>query len=57
VIVYKGGTAIFKDITTGVRDSARIQVLEGLSAGDTVVVTGLLSVRPDSKIQLGKFVQ
>lgn len=56
VILYKGGTAIFADITTGTRDSARVQILDGLNAGDTVVVTGLLSVRPESKIQIGKIV-
>ncbi|MBL0335307.1 MAG: efflux RND transporter periplasmic adaptor subunit [Chitinophagaceae bacterium] len=57
VILFKNGNATFTDITTGVRDSARVQVLQGLKAGDTVVVTGLLSVRPDTKIQLGKVVQ
>lgn len=54
VILYKSGTAIFADVKTGVRDSARVQILDGLKAGDTVVVTGLLSVRPESKIQIGK---
>ncbi len=56
VILYKSGTAIFADVTTGVRDSARVQITDGLKAGDTVVVTGLLSVRPESKIQIGKIV-
>jgi membrane fusion protein, multidrug efflux system len=56
VIVYKSGTAIFADVTTGIRDSARVQILDGLKAGDTVVVTGLLSVRPEAKIQIGKIV-
>jgi membrane fusion protein, multidrug efflux system len=56
VILYKGGTAIFADVTTGVRDSARIQILDGLKPGDTIVVTGLLSVRPEAKIQIGKIV-
>jgi membrane fusion protein, multidrug efflux system len=56
VILYKSGTAIFADVTTGIRDSARVQVLDGLKAGDTIVVTGLLSVRPEAKIQIGKIV-
>jgi membrane fusion protein (multidrug efflux system) len=56
VILYKSGTAVFADIVTGVRDSARVQITEGLNAGDTVVVTGLLSVRPEAKIQIGKIV-
>lgn len=56
LILYKNGTAIFADVTTGVRDSARVQILDGVKAGDTVVVTGLLSVRPEAKIQIGKIV-
>jgi membrane fusion protein, multidrug efflux system len=56
VILYKSGTAVFADVTTGVRDSSRVQILDGLKAGDTVVVTGLLSVRPEAKIQIGKIV-
>lgn len=56
VILYKGGTAIFADVTTGVRDSARVQIVDGLKPGDTVVVTGLLSVRPEAKIQIGRIV-
>jgi membrane fusion protein (multidrug efflux system) len=56
VILYKGGTAIFADVKTGTRDSARVQIVEGLKAGDTVVVTGLLSVRPEARIQIGKIV-
>ena len=54
VILYKSGTAIFADVTTGIRDSAKVQIIDGLKAGDTVVVTGLLSVRPEAKIQIGK---
>lgn len=56
VILYKGGTAIFADVTTGVRDSARVQITEGLIEGDTVVMTGLLSIRPEAKIQIGKII-
>jgi membrane fusion protein, multidrug efflux system len=56
VIVYNKGIATFVDVTTGVRDSARIQITNGLKAGDTIVVTGLLSVRPEGKIKIGKIV-
>ncbi len=56
VILYKGGTASFVDVNTGVRDSSYIQITEGLQAGDTVVVTGLLSTRPDAKIGINKII-
>ncbi len=56
VILYNNGKANFVDVTTGVRDSARVQVSEGLKAGDTVVVTGLLSVRPEGNIKINRIV-
>jgi membrane fusion protein (multidrug efflux system) len=56
VILFKSGKAVFADVTTGNRDSARVQITDGLKAGDTVVVTGLLSVRPEAKISIGKII-
>lgn len=52
MVVYKNGTAEFRDVETGARDENYVQVLEGLQRGDTVVTTGLLSIRPDSKLVL-----
>jgi membrane fusion protein (multidrug efflux system) len=54
VIVYKGGIASFAVVTTGIRDSSFVQVLDGVREGDTVLTTALLAVRPDSKIKLTK---
>lgn len=56
VILYNNGIAKFVDVTTGVRDSARVQIEQGLKARDTVVVTGLLSVRPEGKIKINRIV-
>jgi membrane fusion protein (multidrug efflux system) len=57
LIIYKGGVAKFVDITTGTRDTSFVQVLTGIKPGDTVVTSGLLSVRPDAKIQVGKVIK
>lgn len=54
VIIYKGGTASFAVVTTGMRDSSFVQVLDGVKEGDTIVTTALLTIRPDSKIKLTK---
>jgi membrane fusion protein (multidrug efflux system) len=56
VILFQNGIAKFTDVITGVRDSARVQITEGLKAGDTVVVTGLLSTRPEAKIAINKII-
>lgn len=54
VILFNGGNAKFVDVETGIRDSAFVQITEGISKGDTVVTTGLLSIRPGAKLQLSK---
>ncbi|WEK34672.1 MAG: efflux RND transporter periplasmic adaptor subunit [Candidatus Pseudobacter hemicellulosilyticus] len=54
VILYNGGAVRFQDVTTGIRDSSNVQILEGIKVGDTVLTTALLAVRPDSKIKLTK---
>jgi len=56
VILVNNGVAKFADVTTGIRDSARVQITEGLKAGDTVVVTGLMSLRPEGKIKVNKII-
>jgi membrane fusion protein (multidrug efflux system) len=54
LIIYDNGTAKFTEVTTGVRDSVNVQILSGIKAGDTIVTTGLMSVRPNAKIILKK---
>ena len=56
IILYNGGNARFVDVETGVRDSAYVQISQGIAKGDTVIITGLLSVRPGAKISLNKIV-
>lgn len=50
VFVYSNGVAKAVDVTTGIRDSATVQVTSGLEVGDTVLTTGLLSIRPEGKV-------
>jgi membrane fusion protein, multidrug efflux system len=56
VYVYNDGKAKFVDVTTGIRDSANVQITEGLKVGDTVLITGLLALKPEGKVMLGKVV-
>ncbi len=56
VYVYQDGVAKFVDVTTGIRDSSNVQILTGLNPGDTILLTGLLSIRPEAKVKLGKVV-
>jgi membrane fusion protein (multidrug efflux system) len=54
VYLLKNGKAIPAEITTGVRDSANIQVITGLNLGDTVITTGLLFLKPGIDVKITK---
>ena len=54
--MYQNGVAKFVDVVTGTRDSSNVQVLTGINPGDTILITGLLSLKPDAKVMLGKVV-
>lgn len=56
VIVVKNGKAIFKDVKTGLRTAGTIQILSGLQKGDTVATTGLLFLKPDAPVKIGKVI-
>ena len=54
VIVSKNGIATETMVIIGVRTDEKIQILDGLNEGDTVITTGLLSVKKESKLKLLK---
>jgi membrane fusion protein, multidrug efflux system len=50
VIMIKNGLAANEIVTTGVRDSTYVEITSGLKAGDTVLISGLLTTKPGSKV-------
>lgn len=54
VVVFRKDSAQFAVVETGIRDSAYVQILNGLKVGDTVVTTGLMAIRPNSKLKITK---
>jgi membrane fusion protein, multidrug efflux system len=54
VFVAKNGRASQVAITTGIRQAGDIEVLTGLNPGDTVVVTGILFIKPNSPVKFSK---
>jgi len=52
VIVAKNGKPEMTNIVTGLRTPGGVEVLSGLNVGDSVVVTGVLYVRPNSKLKV-----
>ena len=51
-VLYKDGIATFVEVTTNIRDSAMVQVTSGIKAGDTILTTGLLAIKPGAKVLL-----
>ena len=52
IIVDSSGIAAFRTVTTGTRDSVNVQVITGVAVGDTVVTTGILQIKPGTKIKI-----
>ena len=56
VVLIKNGKAVFKDVQTGLRTAGTIQILSGLQAGDTVATTGLLFLKADTPVKVGRVI-
>jgi membrane fusion protein (multidrug efflux system) len=57
VYIYKNGIAVAKDVKTDLRTETKIQIIEGLKAGDSVVVSGLIQIRPKSPLKILKVIK
>ncbi|HET6990174.1 MAG TPA: efflux RND transporter periplasmic adaptor subunit, partial [Bacteroidia bacterium] len=51
VIVNRKGVAVFVKAKTGIRTATSVEILSGLSAGDTVVTTGIQFIRPGTVLK------
>ena len=56
VIVLRKDSVQFTVVETGIRDSAYVQILNGLQPGDTVITTGLMAIRPTTKVRIQRMV-
>jgi membrane fusion protein (multidrug efflux system) len=52
VAVVKNGKAVMTPVLLGARTSDKVQILQGLAAGDTVLVTGIMQVKPDMQVEV-----
>ena len=52
VFVSQGGKAKIKHVQTGLRTPMSVQVLSGLDVGDTVIVSGIVSLRPGADVKI-----
>ncbi len=52
VIQYKNGIALETPVKIGPRSDQNVLILEGLKVGDTIVTTGLMSIKKESTLTL-----
>lgn len=57
VIVVKGGKATYVPVETGLRDADLVEITNGVQAGDTVVITGLMQLKPNGEVKISKIVK
>lgn len=57
LIVVKNGKGVMKNVQTGIRTSYGVEITEGISTGDSVVVNGVLFVKPDAPVKVRSVLQ
>ncbi len=55
--VYTNGAALSNNITIGLRTKNDIQITDGLDEGDTVIVSGIIQLRPNSPVKIAKIIK
>ena len=54
VFICKNGKAVITPVTTGIRTDSEIQIIKGVSAGDSLITTGLLQLANGSPVMVKK---
>ncbi len=57
VFVVKNGKAVSTKVQLGTRGEKNVEVLSGLSTGDTLITTGIMQVKPDGDIEIREVIK
>lgn len=52
VFINRGGVVASQQVEVGIRTESEVEVISGLQAQDTVITSGILQIRPGSKVDL-----
>ncbi|HEX8515147.1 MAG TPA: efflux RND transporter periplasmic adaptor subunit [Bacteroidia bacterium] len=52
IFIVRNGKAFPQKVETGVRSDAGVEILSGLKAGDTVITTGIMSLKPEMNVKI-----
>jgi membrane fusion protein (multidrug efflux system) len=57
VYVYHNGQALAKPVQTDLRTDTKIQIIKGIEAGDSVIVSGIIQMRPKVPLKIVKVIK
>jgi membrane fusion protein (multidrug efflux system) len=57
VFVVKKGVAVAKNVTTDLRTDTKIQITSGLKPGDSLIVSGIIQMRPKVALKITKVIK
>lgn len=57
VFIYKKGVAAAKNVKTDLRTDTKIQITEGLKPGDSLIVSGIIQMRPKVALKIVKVIK
>lgn len=52
VVIIRKKKAVFANVETGIRNADVVELLKGVNTGDTIVVSGVLFVRPNALVKV-----
>ncbi len=56
VFIFEGGSAVRKRVVIGTRTESVVQIVEGLSDGDTILTTGILQLREGMPVRITEMI-
>ncbi|NWF88305.1 MAG: efflux RND transporter periplasmic adaptor subunit [Ignavibacteriaceae bacterium] len=54
VFIYKNGKAVSQLVTAGIRTEKEIQITSGLNIGDSIIVSGIIQLKPNGSVKIKK---
>ena len=54
VVVVHKNKAIYTNVETGIRNAGQVELVKGINIGDSIVVSGMLSMRPNAMVNVKK---
>lgn len=54
LVLARKNKAVFTNVETGLRNESMVEIVSGVNPGDSIIVTGMLFVRPNAPIQIRK---